>query len=155
MQVSPHFSLEELTRSQTALRRGIDNQPTPAQLLALNDLARDVLEPIRAQFGPFTPNSCFRSAALNRSIGGSRRSQHMKGEAADIKLPGITNLDLASWIVAELSFDQLIVEFHDPDVPHAGWVHVSYTREARRRDMLTAQRIDGKIVYAPWAPEAA
>lgn len=151
MQISSHFSLEELTRSQTALRLGIDNQPSPAQLLALADLSINILEPVRRHFGPFTPNSCFRSAALNRAIGGAPRSQHMKGEAADIKLPGITNVALGKWIVAELFFDQLIIEFHDPDAPHAGWVHISYARDACRRDILKTLRSGNKLIYQPWS----
>lgn len=155
MHVSPHFTLQELTASQTALRRGIDNTPTPAQLLALCDLAWHILEPIRARFGPFSPNSCFRSAALNAAIGGAPNSQHMKGEAADIKLPGLSNHDLAEWIAAHVDFDQLILEFHDPDNAHAGWVHVSYARENRRGEMLQAQRRNAQPVYAPWLPDAA
>lgn len=148
MQISPHFSLAELTHSQTALRRNIANQPQPSQLLALHDLAKHVLEPMRARFGPFSPSSCYRSAALNRAIGGAPRSQHMLGEAADVKIPTISNLDLADWVIAHLAFDQLIVEFYHPDDPHQGWLHISYRRDTCRREVLSAQRVDGRLTYA-------
>lgn len=148
MQVSPHFTLAELTRSQTALRRGIANQPDPSHLLALHALATHVLEPIRAYFGPFTPTSCYRSAALNRTIGGARRSQHMLGEAADIKLPSVSNRELADWVTAHLEFDQLILEFYRPDAPHHGWVHVSYRTGQCRGEILSGRLVDGEITYA-------
>lgn len=149
MQVSPHFTLAELTRSQTALRRGIANQPDPAHLLALHGLAIHILEPMRAVFGPFSPSSCYRSAALNRAIGGAPRSQHMLGQAADIKLPTISNMQLAAWAHTHLPFDQMIVEFHDPADPHHGWLHISYREASRRGAVLTAQRCNGRMVYQP------
>ena len=148
MQVSPHFTLVELTRSQTALRRCIANQPNPSHLLALCALAKHVLEPIRAYFGPFSPTSCYRSAVLNRAIGGARHSQHMLGEAADIKLPSVSNRELADWVAAHLDFDQLILEFYRPDDPYHGWVHVSFRQEHCRGEILSGRLIDGEITYA-------
>ena len=148
MHISPHFTLSELTRSQTAMRRGLDNQPSPAALLALHDLARHILDPIRLHFGPFSPSSCYRSAALNRAIGSTARSQHVMGEAADIKIAAISNRALLDFIAAELPFDQLILEFLKADDPHHGWLHVSYRREQQRGEILTAQRSKGRVHYA-------
>lgn len=149
MNISRHFTLAELTRSQTALRRGIDNQPTPAALLALHGLAAHILQPLRAQFGPYSPTSCFRSPMLNAAIGSGPRSQHVLGEAADVKVAAISNLTLVDWIATNLPFDQLILEFATPNDPHSGWVHVSYSRSQQRGAVLRADRHKGVTRYAP------
>lgn len=140
MQLSKHFHLREFTRSQTAARRGIDNQPGPAAIAALTGLCAAVLEPVRRQFErPVVVNSGYRSALLNRAIGGARTSQHVLGEAADIEIPGLANAELAQWIAAQLDFDQLILEAHQPGDPASGWVHVSLAKgRAQRRQILTA-----------------
>jgi len=128
--LSDHFTLGELTRSSTAARKGIDNAP-PAELIPnLERLCREILEPVRAHYGiPFTPNSGYRSPSLNREIGGSPKSQHCRGEAVDLELPGISNYDLALWIRENLPFDQLILECYQPGDPSSGWVHVSLKPE--------------------------
>lgn len=140
MQLSKHFHLREFTRSQTAARRGIDNQPGPVAVDALALLCETLLEPVRRNFGrPVVVNSGFRSAPLNRAIGGSRTSQHVLGEAADIEVPGIANAEVAQWIAAHLPFDQLILEAHVPGDPASGWVHVSLAPgRPQRGQLLTA-----------------
>lgn len=143
MQLSANFSLNEAVKSQTALRCGIDNIPTAEQIECLRLVARHILQPARDHFGvPFTPSSWFRCAALCQQIGSPETSQHAKGQAADFEVPGISNLALAQWIVANLDFDQLILEFWEPGKPSAGWVHCSYVAPgANRREAL---RFDGR-----------
>lgn len=140
MQLSRHFHLREFTRSQTAARRGIDNQPGPVAIDALALLCETLLEPVRRHFGrPVVVNSGFRAPSLNRAIGGTRTSQHVLGEAADIELPGLANAEVAHWIAAHLPFDQLILEAHVPGDPASGWVHVSLARgRPQRGQLLTA-----------------
>lgn len=138
MKLSKYFSLWELTKSQTASRRGINNHPNEKQLEALKALCEDVLDTIREKFGPFSPNSGFRSFSLNQAIRGSSTSQHMKGEAADIEIPGLSNYVLAEWIRDNLEFDQLILEFYQSGAPNSGWVHISYKKEGgNRKEILT------------------
>lgn len=137
--LSQNFTLGEFTRSQTAIRRGIRNVPTAEHVRNMELLCREVLEPLRAQFRrPVVISSGFRSAALNRAIGGSATSQHSQGEAADIEIPGVDNRVVARWIRDNLVFDQLILEAYRPGVPNSGWVHVSYSRHRARKQVLTA-----------------
>lgn len=141
MQLSPHFSLEEMTLSQTAARRGIDNVPPAAATAALKTLCTEVLEPIRLHFGrPVRVSSGFRSPTLNRAIGGAASSQHCRGEAADITVPGVSNFELAQWISRNLHYDQLILEF-------GRWVHVSYRHGRLRHQELTARVAQGRTQY--------
>ena len=128
--LSPHFTLGELIRSETAERKGIDNTPPPEIIPKLQRLCEEILEPVRENYGvPFRPNSGYRSEALNREIGGSPRSQHCLGEAVDIEIAGVSNYDLAKWIRDNLAFDQLILECYHRGVPNSGWVHVSLKPE--------------------------
>jgi hypothetical protein len=139
VRLSEHFTLRELTRSQTASRLGLDNTPNREQVDALCMLCANVLEPVRSRFGPFTPSSGFRSNEVNRRAGGSRNSAHRRGEAADFEVVGVSNLELAEWIRdSGLHFDQLILEFYTPGDPSSGWVHCSYRAGANRRQCLTA-----------------
>lgn len=141
--LAPNFTLYELTRSGWALRHGESNHPADAHVEALKALCREVLQPIRNFWGPVHINSGYRSPAVNKGIGGSPSSQHMRGEAADIEVYGVSNLDVARWIRDNLAFDQLILEHHYPPAgPNSGWVHVSYVRptlggRANRHDVLT------------------
>lgn len=137
MMLSPNFSLNELTKSQLAARHGIDNTPPPPAVENLTRLARNILQPVRDHYGrPFSPSSGYRSVRLNRLLGSSDDSQHVKGEAADFEVPGIDNLALARWIAANLEFDQLILEHYD-GTPWSGWVHCSYRAGRNRREVLT------------------
>lgn len=140
MQLSPNFSLAEFTKSQTAARLGIRNTPSPTAVEAMRRLCTDLLEPLRDRVGgPIVVTSGYRSAALNRAIGGSATSQHSKGEAVDIERPGMSNFDLARAIEASgLAFDQLILEAYVPGKLESGWVHVSFRPGANRHQVLTA-----------------
>ncbi len=144
MHLSDHFSLEELCKSQTALRCGIDNTPpadTPdgqAVIAALERVCHRILEPVRTHFGiPFAPNSGYRCLELNRELKSKDTSQHVKGEAVDLELPGVANFDLAVWIRDNLEFDQLILEFYTPGEPSSGWVHCSIKEDGNRKEVLT------------------
>lgn len=140
MQLSDHFTLAEMTFSQTAARRGIDNSPSPAIIAALRQTCVHLLEPIRAHFGrPVMVTSGYRSPALNRAIGGVPESQHCQGEATDIVIQGVDNPRIARWIMHHLSFDQLIMEGH--------WVHVAYRADRARQSVLTAHFVHGHAHY--------
>lgn len=158
MNLSPHFTLAEMTRSQQATRAGLDNIPTPEAYAALRYLCRGLMEGVRALVGaPIRVSSGYRSPAVNRAVGGSASSQHQAGEACDFEVDGAGNLDVARRIVeSDLQFDQLILEFYSPIDPHAGWIHISDVAppRIRRRQVLTATRraSDGKIVYSPGLP---
>jgi hypothetical protein len=145
IQLSPHFSLDELCKSQQAERSGINNTVEDTGILKnLEMLCLHVLEPIRLHYGiPFTPSSGYRSVDLNHAIGGAVTSQHSKGEAADIEIPGVTNFDLATWISQNIQFDQLILEFYKPGQPGSGWVHVSFSQKLLRHSILTTS--DGRV----------
>jgi len=149
MRLSKNFTMAEFTKSQTAERRGIDNTPEGEHLEAAKALFEDVVQKVRDHFGPTVINSGYRSPELNEAVGGSSRSQHCKGEAADIEVPGVANAELAEWIRDNLEFDQLILEFYTPGIPDSGWVHVSYKADGDNRgECLTAARIDGKTEYS-------
>ena len=148
MRLSKNFTLQEFTKSQTALRMGIDNTPEGEHLEAAKALFENVVQPVRENFGPTVINSGYRGPALNEAVGGSSKSQHCKGEAADIECPGVPNADIAQWIVDNLDFDQVILEFYTPGIPDSGWVHVSYRADGEnRKSILTAMKEDGKTVY--------
>lgn len=148
MRLSKNFTLQEFIKSQTALRLDIDNTPNDEHLEAAKKLAEHVLQPIRDHFGPTTINSGYRGPELNKAVGGSERSQHCKGEAADIEVPGVSNYDVAKWIEDNLDFDQVILEFYTLGIPDSGWVHVTYVGEGNRKKSLTASKVDGKTVYS-------
>ena len=149
MKLSENFSLNELTKSQTATRRGISNQPSEEHLENLKALVENVLQPIRDSKGqPIRVTSGYRSAALNTAIGGSSKSQHSKGEAADFEITGLDNYELAEWIQSFVpEFDQLILEFYTSGDQNSGWIHCSYSREKNRKQVLTANKENGKTVY--------
>ena len=137
MKLSGHFSLAELTKSQTATRKGIDNKPTLDHIENLTELCTQVLEPTRRNFGkPMVISSGYRSEELCEAIGSSKNSQHAKGEAADFEMFGVDNKELAKYIKNNLVFDQLILEFYNPDDPSSGWVHCSYSKEENRKQSL-------------------
>ena len=148
MQLSKNFSLNELTKSQTAIRLGITNVPSSQEIFNLKNLCENVLQPVREQFGPIRISSGYRSPALNAKIGGSKTSQHCNGEAADFESSRVSNPDLARWIAKNLEFDQLILEFYDGKNPNSGWVHCSYKKDGtNRKSTLTALKVKGKTQY--------
>lgn len=149
MKLSKNFSLKELTRSQTAIRHGIENIPNQEQLVCLTALTTAVLQPIREVHGRVDINSALRVLELNRKINSSDSSQHILGMAADLECPSIDNLELAKWIEQNIKFDQLILEFYTKGEPTSGWIHVSYNNAGDNRGkVLTASRVDGKTQYS-------
>ena len=143
MQISDHFTLSELTKSSTAERLGIANEPGSMEVENLIMVCDQVLEPVRNHYGiPFAPNSGFRCLELNRAIGSSGNSQHVKGEAVDFEVPGISNKEVALWVMENCDFDQLILEFYKEEIPDSGWVHCSYTIENDNRK--SARVFDGR-----------
>ena len=147
MKLSKNFTLKELTKSSTAVRHGINNNPDKEQMINLVVLTNCVLQPIRNAHGRVDVNSGLRVLELNRAIGSGDSSQHVQGMAADIECPSISNMELAEWIRDNLEFDQLILAFYTPQDPTSGWVHVSYNKEENRKRVLRAVKNDGKTVY--------
>ena len=131
-QVSENFRFYELTKSETADRAGIDNSFSDAAEMRFSVYTcRHVLQPIRNEFGSFTPGSVYRSQALERVIKNKpdswvSGSQHARGQAADVEVPGLPTVRLARWVEGNLDFDQLILECYNPEKGlNSGWVHVS------------------------------
>ena len=150
MNLSKSFTLNELTKSQEALRLGIANIPNEEQILNLKILCEKILQPIRDFYGmSVSVSSGFRSPELCKAIGSSSTSQHTRGEAADFEIFSIANKALAEFIVANLDYDQCILEFWNENEPNSGWVHCSYSSKYNRRQYLKAQKVNGKIVYLP------
>ena len=150
MNLTANFSLHELTKSETALRLNLDNTPGPVETEYLKLLAENVLQPIRDHFQQGVKvNSGFRSSETNQATGGAKSSDHVKGQAADIEIPGVANADLAQWIMDNLDYTQLILEFYTPGIPDSGWVHVSYDPENLKKQELTAMKVAGKTQYVP------
>lgn len=136
MMISKHISLSEATKSQLAIRKGIDNTPGPKHIEAMKLVANMCFEPLRVWYGkPIGITSFYRSSALNRALKGSRRSQHMLGQAIDIDADvfnnGITNRDIYKWLVNNVDYDQIIWEFGDDKNP--AWVHISYVAKGKNR----------------------
>jgi hypothetical protein len=153
-QLTEHFSLREMTRSDTAVRLNIDNIPTPQYLKNLVVVCEKVLEPVRAHFGPVRVNSGYRSLALNMAVNPmtstiDKLSKHCTGQAADFEVDGLSNVTLAEWCRDNLpEWDQIILEFYTPGEPNSGWVHVSYVEGHNRKQLLTAARVNGKTEYS-------
>jgi zinc D-Ala-D-Ala carboxypeptidase len=149
MNLSKNFTLRELTRSQTAERRGIDNTPTPEAIENLRALCGNILQPLRDVVGPVTVTSGYRGPALNKAVGGNERGQHPLGQAADIECFAMSTRALAEKIIElKLPFDQLILEGHNPSVKNSGWVHVSHKKDGGNRgQVLNATFQNGKAAY--------
>ena len=148
--ISEHISYKEGVYSITATRLGVDNTPNEEQLSNMELVAEKVFEPLRKWVGgPIKINSLFRGLPLNTAIGGSKKSQHMKGQAMDIddNYGHATNAEMYHWIKENLDFDQMIWEFGDDDNPN--WIHVSYVSpEDNRNRCLKAKKHKGKTVYS-------
>jgi len=152
MRLSKNFVLSEITRSNTAKRLGIDNEPTKKDLENLQRIVTNLLQPLRDHLGPIRISSGYRSKELNRAIGGSRNpvSQHCKGEAVDIqfwKKGQMCNKEVYDWIIDNaVEFDQMINEFD------FSWIHISLKKSKNRREVLEAYKDkdgDTKYRYAP------
>lgn len=135
MKLTGHFTLEEMTRSATAVALGIDNTPDTEAVENLKNLCTEVLEPLRQWAGvPVIVSSGYRSPELNRAVGGVPHSQHRKGEAADIRIPNLTEgRKYLEFILDHCRFDQLIWE-HDRHGTH--WIHVSCRRQGNRQTFI-------------------
>tara|TARA_R100000935_G_scaffold30526_1_gene50930 strand:- start:5860 stop:6321 length:462 start_codon:yes stop_codon:yes gene_type:complete len=150
MNLSNNFTLNELTKSQTATRKGIHNEPSTEHVENLIHLAKTILQPVREHFGkPVMISSGYRSPTLCEAIGSSVNSQHARGEAADFEIHSVDNKELAAWISTNCDFDQLILEFYVDGDPNSGWVHCSSTTGNSRKQILKAERIAGKVNYSP------
>tara|TARA_Y100000114_G_C11572914_1_gene237275 strand:- start:81 stop:557 length:477 start_codon:yes stop_codon:yes gene_type:complete len=149
MNLSRNFTLQELIKSDTAIRLGIDNNPNADQIEKLKLLCENILQPVRDHFGRVKVTSGFRSPNLCVAIGSSVNSQHAKAEAADFEVLGTDNAELSDWINQNLSYDQLICEFYTPGEPNSGWIHCSYVPEGRRASYLWAYKSEGKTKYKP------
>lgn len=143
MNLSKNFTLKELCHSNTANRLGIDNSVKSQTAIAnLQRLSNKVLQPLRDEFGPFTVSSGYRGLELNRYLGSQDTSQHVLGQAVDIKSSKfknkkLSNLDIALWLFNNVEFDQLILEKLKTHKDHAGWIHVSYAdEESNRKELL-------------------
>ena len=152
MQISKHLSLAEVSRSETAKRKGINNTPSGEHLENFKKLAENIFEPIREHFGvPIHISSGYRSKELNAAVGGSATSQHCQGEAIDIDMQdtSITNAQIFNYIKDNLNFDQMIWEFGNDSNPD--WVHVSYESTGKqRKQILKAIKANGKTSYVPY-----
>jgi hypothetical protein len=149
MNLSRNFSLQELIKSDTAIRKGINNNPNAGQIEKLKELCENILQPVRDHFGRIKITSGFRSEELCLAIGSSVNSQHTKAEAADFECMGTDNAELADWIYKNLPFDQLILEFYTPGEPNSGWIHCSFVPEERRASFLHAYKNEEKTKYKP------
>jgi hypothetical protein len=152
MQLSKNLALAEVMRSETAKRKGISNMPTPEHIENFKKLAENVFQPIREHFGvPIHLSSGYRSAALNKAVGGASSSQHCKGEAIDIDMDGttVTNKQIFEFVRDNVNFDQMIWEFGTDANPD--WVHVSYNSDgAQRKQILKAVKAGGATKYLPF-----
>ena len=151
MKLTANFSLSELTKSQTATRKGIDNTPSPEHQENLRLLCEAVLQPVREHFGRVvTVTSGYRSPELCTAIGSKITSQHARGEAADFEIFGVSNKVLADYIHETLHYDQLILEYWNESDPNSGWVHCSFSEGKNRKQYLKAYRDENnKTCYQP------
>jgi len=150
MQLSSNFSLQELTKSQTATRKGIDNTPSPEHQENLKRLCVNVLQPVRDHFSKVvTISSGYRSPELCTAIGSKITSQHAKGQAADFEIFGVSNKAVADYIDSELHYDQLILEYWNESDPNSGWVHCSFSQGNNRKQYLKAFKSNGATKYEP------
>ena len=149
MNLSRNFTLLELTKSDTAVRKGINNNPNAGQIEKLKELCENILQPVRDHYGRVKVTSGFRSSELCLAIGSSVNSQHAKAEAADFECVGVDNAELADWIHKNLNYDQLILEFYTPGEPNSGWIHCSWVSEQPRKQFLWAYKSEGKTKYKP------
>ena len=151
MSLTKNFSLIELTKSQTAERKGIDNTPSAEHQENLKSLCEMILQPIRDHFGQVVSvSSGYRSPELCVAIGSSTKSQHASGCAADFEIFNVSNKELADYIDQNLDYDQLILEYwKGEDEPNSGWVHCSYTNGNNRKQYLRAYKENGSTKYEP------
>ena len=150
MKLTENFSLNELTKSQTAERKGIDNTPSAEHQENLKSLCEMVLQPIRDHFGQVVSiSSGYRSPELCVAIGSSTKSQHASGCAADFEIFRVSNKELADYIDENLDYDQLILEYWKESDPNSGWIHCSFNTQGNRKQYLRAYKENGSTKYEP------
>ena len=151
MKLTENFSLNEMTKSQTAERKGIDNTPSTEHQENLKSLCEMILQPIRDHFGQVVSvSSGYRSPELCVAIGSSTKSQHASGCASDFEIFGVSNKELADYIDQNLDYDQLILEYwKGEDEPNSGWVHCSFNTQGNRKQYLRAYKENGSTKYEP------
>lgn len=151
MRLSKNFVLSEITRSNTAKRLGINNEPNKKHLEGLQRVTTHILQPMRDELGPIRITSGYRSPQLNRAIGGSSKSQHCKGEALDLQFwkdGQMCNKEIYDWIIeSALPFDQMINEFD------FAWIHLSLKQKGNRKQVLIAYKDDEGDTSYKYAPE--
>ena len=155
MNLSKDFRLDELIKSNIGTRLGIDNTPDAHVVKNLTALCKNVLQPVRDQFGSTIVSSGYRCAELNAAVGSSSNSQHKTGCAADFECANASNLDVAHWISKNLKFDQLILEFYDASNPRSGWVHCSYVSDRPNRNQVLTINAHGVAQGLPKTLAAA
>jgi hypothetical protein len=148
MKLTENLSLNEATKSNTATRLGIDNTPPPAIVERMIETAEKIFQPLRDALGPIRVSSFYRSPDLNRAIGGSKTSQHCKGEAIDMQGILASNKILFNSACDLEDYDQIIWEFGTLEEPD--WVHVSYSKTHNRKQILRATKIGKRTAYVPW-----
>ena len=148
MNLTENFSLVELTKSQTAERKGIDNTPSTEHQENLKRLCESILQRVRDHFSRVVSvSSGYRSPELCTAIGSKMTSQHAKGQAADFEIYGLSNKELADWVSENLDYDQLILEYWRESDPNSGWVHCSYNEGDNRKQYLKAYKENGRTKY--------
>ena len=147
--LSEHFMLSEFTRSATAMRMNIDNTPSETAVDNLQALCEHVLEPLRRRFGVIRITSGYRSARLNRAVGGVRNSQHLTGQAADLHVGSReSGQKMFLYIVRKLEFDQLLFEHNANNT--ARWLHVSFRKDGANRRQHSANYVARLTRRRPW-----
>ena len=146
MRLSKNFVLSEITRSNTATRLGISNEPEKKHLEGLQRIITSLIQPMRDALGPIRISSGYRSPSLNRAIGGSSKSQHCKGEALDLQFwkdGEMCNKEVYKWVLdSDIEFDQMINEFD------FAWIHISLKEKRNRKEVLEAYKDkDGDTRY--------
>ena len=149
MELTRNFTLSELIKSDTAIRKGINNNPNAEQIEKLKTLCEKILQPVRDHFGRDKITSGYRSPELCHAIGSSVNSQHARAEAADFECLGTSNAEVFDWIKANLPYDQMILEFYTPGEPNSGWIHCSFVSDKPRKQLLRAYKEEGKTKYKP------
>ena len=158
MKLTPNFSLAEMTKSSTADRFGMDNTPRAEEIENLTILCECILQPVRDHFNHVVSvSSGYRSPQLCAAIGSSVDSQHAKGMAADFEIYGTPNNEVFNWIKNNLMYDQMILEYWNPDEPNSGWVHVAYNPDSSeniKQNLRAYKDEDNKTQYKPLLGDA-
>jgi hypothetical protein len=149
--LTEHFTIEELTASDTANKLHIINTPTPEHIENMRYCCEKILEPVRKYFNKqVTVNSSYRCPELNKAVGGANGSQHVNGQAIDFEIMGVSNRVVADYVAENMEYDQVILEFFTDGQINSGWVHASIKKEGgNRRNKLIAIKDGNSTKYIP------